>query len=119
MMIERGNFLERCEHWRSRTIEEGRLGDIYDGKVWKDLHNMSGRPFLEFPGNLCFSLNIDWFNRFDDTPYSAGAIYLVVLNLPRCERYKIENTILVGMMPGPHEPKHHINTYHLWCLVLD
>ena len=49
MMIERGNFLERCEHWRSRTIEEGRLGDIYDGKVWKDLHNMSGRPFLELP----------------------------------------------------------------------
>ena len=72
---------------------------------------MSGRPFLELPGNLCFSLNVDWFNPYDDTPYSAGAIYLAVLNLPCCERYEIENTILVGMMPGPHEPKNHINTY--------
>ena len=27
------------------------------------------------------------------------------MNLPRGERYKIENTILVGLMPGPSEPK--------------
>ena len=95
---------------------------------------MSQRPFLQLPGNLCFALNIDWFNPYDETPYSAGAIslvprlffplprkepgyeatgaiYLVVLNLPRCERYKVENTILVGMIPGPNEPKDHMNTY--------
>lgn len=37
--------------------------------------------------------------------YSVGAIYLIVLNLPRHERFKEENIILVGMTPGPNEPK--------------
>lgn len=111
MIIDRGNFLEACEHWRKRKTELGSLSDVYDGKVWKDLNTVSGRPFLSLPGNLCFTLNIDWFNPFDEAPYSAGAIYLVVLNLPRSEQYKIENTILVGMIPGPNEPKNHINTY--------
>lgn len=111
MMLVRENFLQKCEEWRSRNIEEGVLGDVYDGKVWKDLHTIVGRPFLALPGNLCFTLNIDWFNPFDETQYSAGAIYLVVLNLPRCDRYKVENTILVGIIPGPSEPKVHINTY--------
>lgn len=112
MMIERGTFLDKCEQWRSRNTDNYTLGDIYDdGKVWKDLHHVSQRPFLQLPGNLCFALNIDWFNPYDETPYSAGAIYLVVLNLPRCERYKVENTILVGMIPGSNEPKDHMNTY--------
>lgn len=54
------------------------------------------------------------------------AIYLTILNLPRDERYKIENTVLVGLIPGPSEPKR-INPFlnllvdellHLWEGVL-
>ena len=56
-------------------------------------------------------LNIDWFNPYDETPYSAGVIYFVVQNLPRSERYKFENIILAGIIPGPKEPKKHINTF--------
>ena len=50
------------------------------------------------------------------------AIYLTILNLPRDGRYKIENTVLVGLIPGPSEPKR-INPFlnllvdellHLW-----
>ena len=93
MMVQQGKFLEKCEQWRNRCCKEGILGDIYDGKVWKDLQYIRGRPFFAIPGNLCFALNIDWFNPFDETPYSAGAIYLAILNLPRKERYKTENTI--------------------------
>ena len=63
------------------------------------------RPFLDAPNNFALALNIDWFNPFEHTQYSIGAIYLTVLNFPREERYKIENTILVGLMPGPAEPK--------------
>ena len=36
---------------------------------------------------------------------------LCVLNLPRQERYKRENMILVGIIPGPHEPSLNINHY--------
>lgn len=34
-----------------------------------------------------------------------------VLNLPRESRYKRENVILVGLIPGPHEPGKNINTF--------
>ena len=57
------------------------------------------------PKNLSLGLNIDWFNPFDKAPYSAGAIYLNVFNLPRSKRFKLENIILVGMIPGPNEQK--------------
>ena len=34
-----------------------------------------------------------------------------ILNLPRESRFKQENTILVGLIPGPHEPSRDINTF--------
>ena len=33
------------------------------------------------------------------------------MNLPRSVRFKRENVILVGVIPGPAEPKHDINSY--------
>ena len=65
-------------------------------------------PFLAAPHNFCLMMNVDWFN---ETQYSAGAIYMVNQNLPRAERYKFDNLILVGMIPGPKEPKRDINTF--------
>ena len=43
--------------------------------------------------------------------YSVGVIYAVIINLSRSIRYKEENVIVVGIIPGPHEPKKHINSY--------
>ena len=57
------------------------------------------------PNNIGLAFNIDWFNPYDHTQYSIGAIYISILNLPRAERYKIENTIVAGLIPGPHEPE--------------
>ena len=56
-------------------------------------------------------LNIDWFNPYDETPYSAGVMYFVVQNLTSSERFKFENIILAGVIPGPNEPRKHINTF--------
>ena len=93
------------------TLPAGVLADIYEGRVWNEFLSVLGRPFLSQPNNLCLMLNIDWFNPYDETPYSAGVIYFVVQNLPRSERYKFENIILAGIIPGPREPKKHINTF--------
>ena len=50
-------------------------------------------------------------------------MYISILNLPREMRYNVENIILVGVIPGPHEPKKTMNSYlaplvrdlkHLW-----
>ena len=106
-LVMRPNFLQKCEHWRERAskLPAELLADIYEGRVWRSLMLIENRPFLALPNNLCFALNVDWFNPFDETPYSAGVIYLIVLNLPKTEHFKIDNMILVGIMPGPQEPK--------------
>lgn len=110
-MARRKGFLDKCNEWRDCSRDTTFLGDIYDGKVWNDLKEIGGRPFLALPNNLCLGLNIDWFRLYEHSPYSAGAIYLVVLNLPRNELFKEENVILAGIIPGPHEPKNDINTF--------
>lgn len=112
-LIARKGFLQHCERWRDRSssIPDGVHADIYDGNVWKEFQYINGRPFLASPANLCLMLNTDWFNPFDETQYSVGAISLVVQNLPRSERFKAENIILIGLIPGPTEPSKTMNTY--------
>ena len=67
------------------------------------MHVINGHQFLAVPNNFCLALNVDWFNPYKQTPYSVGAIYLTVLNLPRAERFKPHNMMLVGLIPGPRE----------------
>ena len=109
--VQREGFLNRCELWRLRRVQPNTLCDIYDGKVWEDFQYIDGVPFLAAPNNLALMLNIDWFRPYKHTPYSVGAIYMVVTNLPRSERFKKENVILVGIVPGPSEPPLHMNSY--------
>ena len=55
-------------------------------------------------------MNVDWFQPYTHVCDSVGAIYLIIQNLPRSERYKWENMILVGLIPGPKEPNFTINS---------
>ena len=84
--------------------------DVYDGFVWKEFSsNLVG---LSLPSQTtCLMLNIDWINPYEETSYSAGVIYFVIQNLPRSERFKFENVILVGIIPGPNEPRRHMNSF--------
>lgn len=63
-------------------------------------------------------MNTDWFQPYERGVYSVGAIYLTIQNLPREECYKLENILLVGIMPGPCEPKLTMNSF-LAPLVLE
>ena len=56
-------------------------------------------------------LNVDWMQPFEHTTYSVGVMYLVLMNIPRHERFKRENVTLVGLIPGPSEPQLNLNTY--------
>ena len=58
-------------------------------------------------------LNCDWFQPFKHTQYSVGVIYLALENLPREVRFKKENILIVGLIPGPTEPSKTIDTYLL------
>ena len=37
---------------------------------------VDNRPFLDAPNNVGLALNIDWFNPFEHTQYSIGAIII-------------------------------------------
>ena len=71
------------------------------GRIWKKMD-------FDSPYNLAVTLNVDWFQPYKRVKDSVGAIYLCIANLPRSLRYKQENVILVGIIPGP---KLTINSY--------
>ena len=98
------HFHDSCEQWRTRTVAN-RLEDVYDGQIWKEFMNPFGKRFLSTPYNYALALNIDWFKPYKHTESSVGVMYLTILNLPRSLRYKRENTLLIGIIPGPTEPK--------------
>ncbi|KAG0862312.1 hypothetical protein G6F16_012628 [Rhizopus arrhizus] len=100
----RPNFETEIEQWRGRYVEEGVLYDIYDGRVWNEMVDSAGEPFVNKRRSLMVSLNVDWFQPSDGMHYSCGGVYLTINNLPRGSRMKVSNIILVNMIPGPVEP---------------
>lgn len=112
-LLQRADFHELTEHWKHRSNMNGSgiLEDIYDGRVWSEFQHYDNEPFLSTPLSLGLMINIDWFQPYKHVTYSVGAIYLVILNLPRHIRYKRENVLLIGILPGPHEPSRDMNSY--------
>ena len=66
------------------------------------LKGADGTRFMSYERNLALMMNVGWFQSFK--PYSIGVIYLAIMNLPRAERFRRENIIVVGILPGPGEP---------------
>ena len=108
-LLTRPSFVSNCQVWKARPMTD-LLSDVYDGKVWKEFLNVEGTPFLAAHFAFGLMMNIDWFEPFDHTICAIGVIYLTIMNLPRSIRYKLENIIIVGIIPGPNEP-HSINPY--------
>ena len=104
-LVQQPRMMQLLNHWKTRNIPSGVMCDIYDGAVWRSLIN--DQNVL----TLAFLLNVDWFQPYKHVAYSVGAIYLTILNLPRQLRYRRENTLVVGIIPGPQEPKLHMNSY--------
>lgn len=109
--LQRPGFVKKCELWQSRDIPDGFLADIFDGRIWKEWQYVGVKPYLAAPRNYAIMRNVDWFQPFKHSVYSVGVFYMVLMNLPRAERFKPENVFLNGVIPGPHEPKHNINSY--------
>ena len=110
--VKHEEYVVLFNHWKQRVgIPLSVMADIYDGTIWQSFQNFEGQDFLS--NKYCFGLmlNVDWFNPFKHVEYSVGAMYLAILNFPRHLRYKKENMILIGIIPGPREPSLHMNSY--------
>lgn len=103
-MTEKPGFVEKCEQWRSNGTTDNHgsvLTDVYHGKLWQDFKNYKGQDFFNAPRNYGLMLNFDFFQPMKHrNDYSVGVLYLVILNLPRSERFKWENVIVVGIVPS-------------------
>lgn len=117
-LINTPGFLESYEKWRGRNVPNGYYGDVFDGKVWREFMSPEYENFLTAPFNYLLALNIDWFEPFERGVYSIGVIYLTIQNLPREFRYRTDMIVLVGIIPGPKEPRLNVNSY-LTPLVLE
>lgn len=106
LFLQHPGFTSRCELWRTRerTSIGNLLSDVIHGTVWRDFKGPDGSHFMSHQRNVALMMNVDWFQPFKHSPYSVGVIYLALMNLPRGERYKRENIIVVGIIPGPGEP---------------
>lgn len=92
--------------------QDGIMRDIWDAPELHNLVGSDGKPFIRRDGSegrYVFSFCMDGFNPFHlkqaGKKASVVAMYMICLNLPPEERYKLENMFLVGIIPGPHEPK--------------
>ena len=111
-ILSRPNMVELCNLWQQHNNSDpDLLCDVYDGLVWKELSMQYPSSLTDHTLSLGLALNVDWFQPFKHTRYSVGALYMSVLNIPRAYRFKSENVILVGIMPGPKEPKLNMNSY--------
>ena len=94
------------------------MTDIYDGSVWKLFKEADDEGSENFFQNevadlhLGLILNLDQFQPYDGTIYSIGVIYAAICNLSRDIRFKHENLLTLGILPGPSEVSlHKINHY--------
>jgi hypothetical protein len=125
-MYQRPGFEKNLRLWIKRNIDEEVLCDIYDGEIWRNFLNSGivheGEEVISdeqkffnkehADDHLGIIINVDWFQPFERTVYSCGAIYGAICNLPRELRFKPENLIILGIMPGPTEASlHQINHY--------
>ena len=101
-MLLQPEFCLNCQQWCKRSSSSDHLEDVYCGRMWQEFQCAS---FFNSYLSLGFILNIDWFQPYTHTRSSVGVVYLSVLNLPRFLRYKRENVILIGIIPGPREPE--------------
>ena len=85
--------------------------DIVDGKVWKEFSKTNPSFNDKDALSIGLLLNVDWFKPFDRSEYKVSALMMSVINLPRNERFKKRWTMVLGIIPGPTEPKGNINTF--------
>ena len=109
--VQRPGISDTFNHWRNRKIPAGVMADIYDGLVLKSFLDCDGEAFFRGRYGLGLLINVDWFQPYKHVQYSVGAIYIAIFFFPRTLRYRRENMILVGVIPGPHEPSIHINSF--------
>ena len=73
-----------------QTGMEGLSECIRDYTFWGSL----GLDFI-------LNIHVHWFQPYKHASYSVGTVYVTIMNLRRSVRFKRENEVLIGILPGP------------------
>ena len=60
LLLNRPDFVNQCEQWRSVRPRDGILYDVYDGHIWKEFQCYSDHPFLSEQLNFGLMMNMDF-----------------------------------------------------------
>ena len=70
-LVKRKGFTASCEKWRSRSVPDGFICDVYDGLIRRKFNSADGANFLSSPHCWLLTLNVDWFEPFEQGLYSV------------------------------------------------
>ncbi|KAG8940966.1 hypothetical protein FRC04_004857 [Tulasnella sp. 424] len=104
----------RSEHERDYLNDsQGTISDIYDSSLYRSLRRahpvVSNRllphHFFDDPRDVLLVGLTDGFQIFRRGSHTAWPVMYINANLSPAERYKDENLIIVGLIPGANKPK--------------
>lgn len=108
------------------AASEDRLDDIWSSSVFQSFRDVDETKFFARHGDearFAFSLGADSFHPLGSLEakqsMSATAIFMVLLNFPKDQRFKYKNMYLVGVIPGPSKPSLAQINHVLSLLVLE
>lgn len=86
----------------ANNCEQNTYNDINDGYIYKNLSNE--KQILSYYDNLAFMWYTDGVLIFKHSKFNIWGYFLIILQLPFSERYKIENMLLVALWFGDKKP---------------
>ena len=108
-LLERKEFTKSL--FKTKRTHPTKIADFYDGKFYKSFKDSNGEWYFKDKRNIGLVLNFDFFNPFKRVKYSLGVLYAIIVNLPREERLKWKNVLVIAIIPGPEEPKLTLNSF--------
>lgn len=99
------------------------IADIYDAELYRSLREshpvIDGKPlphrFFDDPRDVLLVGLTDGFQLFRRGKHTAWPVIYINANLSPLERYKDENIIIVGLIPGPSKPKNFNSFMHVFA----
>jgi hypothetical protein len=69
--------------------------------------------------HLGLIINLDWFQPYERTAYSTGALYAAICNLLCNIRFRPENMLVLDILPGPNEVSLYKINYYLSPIITE
>ena len=99
LLYRRTGFYEKLKY-KDTLVNNAGLQDIYHGSIFKELT----QGILSSKDNISFMWYTDGVRIFKSSKLNVWGFFLIILELPYEERFKLENVLLVSLWFGDKKP---------------